>query len=347
MQSSFIPYLVLNDYLTTIRSDQLNNQLLDYIDQGGEFERREAESFAIDEVRKKLGSYFYLNFEFKSLLPFNYSKKYFAGDRCIIDFPLWVASVGSVNNNQDELTTNTYVIGNCVIESGIGYCCRVDNSDTTFNINNWIAIGNIFDIFYVNPPYNFFQLMPSQKIGINNFGCYTALESKVCWEKKIYLCKNSSRFSSHQFKEQFYTTNNIPSPNIFPNQPSNQYTDGNVQWIDKGEFFLKSELPLVPALDQEDLNEGVDAWTPQYRKQWTLGDNRSSTMKQIVIAIAISKLMGRNSFQLKERSINRDWAYRSLDKIKEGEDTTLIPILQPEQSGNISHGGSPKVINTF
>ena len=70
-------------------------------------------------------------------------------------------------------------------------------------------------------------------------------------------------------------------------------------------------------------------------------------MKRICIAIAISSLMGRNSFMLKERSIERDWAYRKLERIRKGEDTTLIPILQPEQVGDISWGGMPKIRNTF
>ena len=384
MQPAFVPYLTLNDYLTTIRSGQLNNQLLDSIEEGGEFERQEAESFAIDEVRSILGSYYYLDFEFRDLLPFFYNRKYYAGDRCIIDFDPWVAGVSS---ESEEDTTLNYKVGDCVIYNGgggyqngswcgnsnqwtqfgkwIGYCCKRPNADTEFNINNWTAIGNQYDIFYVNFPYPIFQLKPTVQIGIDTPGLYRAGISRVCWERKLYLCRNDSIVPGHQYREQFYEINDIPSPNIFPNQPQiptvgtnsnftsnttigiQPFDDGNQQWECKGEFYFKEVLPFKTSYPVQHLNDGIDAWTEQYRKGWTFGDNRSNTMKQIVVAIAIAKLMARNSFQLKERSINRDWAYRKLKEIQVGNDTTLIPIIQPEQAGNISFGGSPKIINTF
>jgi len=343
MQPAYVPYLTLNDYLTTIRSDQLNNQLLDYIDNGGEFEKQDAESFAMDEARSILGSYFYLDFEFRPILPFNYNKKYYPGDRCIIDFPEWVAA--SSSNIVDEGNSATYSVGDCVIRQSVGFCCTKSNSDTEFNANNWIQIGRQFDIYFVNYPYDLFQLKPTSQIGLKTPGLYE-VGSKVCWDKSLYLCRNGSAILSHQAKEQFYKIDDFPSPNMFPNQPSNQYNDGNRQWINKGLFFLRNIYPSREHID-EDENEGIDAWSAQYRKNWTFGDNRNSTMKQILIAIVIAKLMSRNSFQLEERSRNRDWAYRKLEKIRNGEHTTLIPILQPEQVGNISWGGSPKIINTF
>ena len=58
MKANYIPYINQNDYLIQIRSDQLNNQLLDEITKGGDFERKKSEAFAIDEVRNILGSYF-------------------------------------------------------------------------------------------------------------------------------------------------------------------------------------------------------------------------------------------------------------------------------------------------
>lgn len=324
-----------------VRSDQLNNQILDYVDQGGLFERQEAESFAIDEVRSILSSNFYLDFEFRPTLPFSFTRKYYAGDRIIIDFEDWVAATGS-----GDLLTDGYKKGNCVIKDGIGYSAKEDNVDTSWNINNWIAIGKQYDIYFVNYPYDIFQLNPGQQIGIKTPGLYS-VGDKTCWLKNIYLCRNNSIIIGHQAREQYYSVNDIPSPNLFPNFKETNYTDGNRQWIDKGEYFFKEILPFYPSEVDEDENEVIDAWTNQYRKNWTLGDNRSNTMKQIVIAIAIAKLMGRNSFQLKERSIQRDWAYRKLEKIFKGENTTLIPILQPDQGGNLSWGGMPKIINTF
>lgn len=358
MQPSYVPYINLNDYLVQIRSGQLNNQILDYVEEGGDIERQNAEAFALDEIRSILGSYFYLDFEFRQLLPFNYNKKYFAGDRCIMDFPSWIKGSGVVG---ESFTGDviSYSVGDCRLYNGgvgystgswdgtkggtwIAYCCKNDNSDTTFKLDNWIAIGNQFDIYYVNFPYPIFQLEPTVQIGIDTPGIYTANESNVCWVNNIYSCIKSSDFLNHQAQEQYYQINSIPTPNIFPNQKGI-----NQQWLNRGEFSFKEILPFYPNLYQN-LNEGVDAWTEQYRKNWTLGDNRSATMVQIVVAISVYQLLGRNSFMLKERAIRRDWAYRKLTAIKNGERTTLIPIIQPEQAGGgFQWGGSPKIINTF
>ena len=398
MSTGYISYLILNDYLTTIRSDQLSNQLLDAVEEGGLIERQAAEAFAINEVRSILGSYFYLDFEFRDLIGFIYNRKYYAGDRCIIDFDTWIGSPvqasNGINNEDgegiggDEITgIKTYEIGDCVLYNGglnysggiytgnfqygsqwVGYCCKKENSDSAFVAANWIAIGNQYDIYNVGFPYDVFQLKPTPQIGIKTPGLYRANISRVCWDKKLWLCINDSIIPGHHYKEQFYQINDIPAPNIFPNQPpqgsyfsgsansnfqtQNQeavtpYNEGNQQWCCKGEYYLKSVTPFQYKWVDEDLNKGVDAWTAQYRKQWCVGDNRDSTMKEIVIAIAISHLLGRNSFGLKERSIKRDWAYRKLNEIRTGGVTTLIPILQPDQVGDISHGGSPKIINTF
>ena len=360
-KSAYIPYLTLNDYLTTIRSDQLNNQLLDTIEQGGQFERMEAESFAIDEIRSVLGSYFYLDFELRPTLPFIYLKKYYAGDRIVLDFPLWEANDGNEIEGESETTnSDSYVLGDCVVWNPTGsniltaYCANKDNNDRVFNPDNWTVIGNQYDIYFVQFPYDIFQLVPSPQIGTSTPGLYNGnppCQSRVCWEKNLYLCRNNTWIIGHQGREQFYSINDIPSPNLFPNMKDPNFTDGNRQWQNMGCYFLKSILPSYPnPIDSElinENNEGIDAWTSQYTQSWTLGDNRSNVIKQIIIKISLYELLKRNSFMLKERSIDRDWAFRKLERIRKGEDTTLIPILQPEQIGDISFGGMPKIINTF
>lgn len=380
MRGQYTNYLTLNDYLTTIRSDQLVNQLLDYIEDGGELELNSAESYAIAEVYSKLGTYFYLDFEFRDLKKFLYERKYFAGDRCIIDFPLWVAASSSESESLDQIS---YVIGDCRLYNGgtgyvngvytgnyrdgsiwTGYCCKQPNSDTTFKSANWTAIGLQYDIYNVPYPYPIFQLMPSAQIGISVPGLYQAGVDNVCWVKRLYSCISDSNIPSHHYAEQFNSTKDVPPPNVFPNQrytfpnqstypnflsesASNGFTSGNQQWKDNGEFYFKEILPFQTNWNNPELNEGVDAWSDQYRKVWNTGDNRDPIMKEIVIAIALAHLNLRNSFLLKERAIKRDWAYKKLDLIKKGEDTTLIPIIQPEQVGNISHGGDVKKINQF
>ena len=193
--------------------------------------------------------------------------------------------------------------------------------------------------------------MPSPQIGVETPGVYY-VNDNTCWANHTYTCIQQSIATGHQAKEQYYQISNIPPPNIFPNQKGGfnlgfGFDCGKSQWNDNGEFFFKSVLPFATNWNDPELNCGIPAWTDGYRKQWNVGDNRDPIMKEIIVAIALSHLNIRNSFMIKERAIKRDWAYRKLELIKKGEDTTLIPIIQPEQSGNISWGGMPKIINTF
>jgi len=392
MKANYIPYINQNDYLIQIRSDQLNNQLLDEITKGGDFERKKSEAFAIDEVRYILGSYFYLDFEFRDLLPFNYNRKYHAGDRCIIDFPYWIGNTSQNVDNEDGGNGEgqiSYNVGDCVVYNGgqgyvggvyqesyncdsqwIGYCCTKENSDINFTLSNWIAIGNQYDIYFVNFPYPIFQLVPDKQIGTEVNGLYFSELSRVCWENRIYKCISNSIILTHHEQEQYGRIGSVPHPNIFPNQKTGNYliTEnsgfyGNKQWCDEGEFYFLNILPSYPnynvQLNSPWCDENGYCWngntgclinpnSEQYIKTWVLGDNRSQTMIEIIVAIAVHNLLGRNSFMLKERAIKKDWAYAKLQKIKDGDNTTLIPIIQPEQAGGgVSFGGDVKKINQW
>ena len=388
MKPSYIPYLHLNDYLTQIRSGQYNGELLDAINEGGIFERRASEAFAMDEIRSILDSYFYLDFEFRDIDQFYFNRKYFAGDRIILDFPYWVPS----NGNEDEFAqaTTSYNIGDCVINQNLldnngiplAFCCAQPNNDTKWISANWTQIGSQYDIYYVNFPYPIFQLVPDKQIGIEINGLYRAGLSRVCWVNHIWKCISDSVILSHHQQEQFYSTNDIPAPNIFPNagcfggsfelnpyglgEGNNSpiigtgFAYGNKQWCDEGEFSFQNVLPFHPNYNTKNGiycdNKGY-CWNGNnqvypnslyYIKNWVLGDNRSQTMVEIVIAIALHQLLSRNSYMLKERQIKRDWAYAKLEKIKLGKNTTLIPIIQPEQpGGGFTWGGDVKKINQW
>ncbi len=382
MQPNYIPYLHLNDYLVQIRSGQLNDQLLDSITDGGIYERQKSEAFAFDEVRSILGSYFYLDFEFRSLLPFNYNKKYFAGDRIILDFPYWISGNGNSETESRDTNLNSYNIGDCIIlGNGSGninggncysdgspftaYSCIEPNSDIEFNIENWIAIGNQYDIYFVNFPCQIFKLFPDKQIGTYVNGLYCEGD-RVCWSNRIWKCISQSIVLTHHEREQYKSSESVPPPNIFPNQRKGSFGIGfygNKQWDDEGEFYFQNVLPsypnCLPKKDEIWCDENGLCWngdsgncaipsSPGYIKNWALGDNRSQTMIEIIVAISVYNLLGRNSFMLKERSIKRDWAYSKLNKIKDGDVTTLIPIIQPEQAGGgVGYGGDVKKINQW
>ena len=92
MLNTTTPYLTLNDYLPTIQSGQLNSQLLDAVNSGGLQQRQFAESWSLGKISSMLGDYFDLSEEVTPTLPFSYTKRYYPGDRCVIDFPTWIAS---------------------------------------------------------------------------------------------------------------------------------------------------------------------------------------------------------------------------------------------------------------
>lgn len=324
MQSTFVPYLTLNDYLSTIQSEQLNNQILDAVNQGGNQQRQSAESFAIGKVKSMLSSFFDLDFEITETLPFDYNKKYYAGSRVTIDFPEWVASSGSQNEG-DESNIN-YVKGDCVIKDGVGYCCKEDNSDTSWKSQNWIAIGNQFDMYYIKYPYPMFSLELKEQRGTYLRGFYYTKDI-VWWENKTWECLRDTSIASHQDVEQHERTYLIPKPNQFPN------ARGQQQWKDLGEYSFTGELPFHPTKD----NVGI----------WTLGDNRDPIMVEAIMDIALWKLHKRISPNNipKLRNDAFDKTYEWLKFVKTGEQTISCPPIQPTQVDDIGWGSDIKKAN--
>jgi hypothetical protein len=344
----YVPYLVLNDYLPTIQSGQLNNQLLDYLTQGGDFERKAAESWSIDKVKSILSSKFYLDFEFKPLLPFNYFTKYHAGDRCIIDFPDYIPSLP---DSGESLTSSTqgYLLGDCVIQDGIGYCANKDNSDLVFTPANWTQIGNQYDIYFIPFIYPIFSISVEETIGISTVGLYD-VDDRVCWINNAYSCVRATTFLSHQEQEQF-TNIQDDAVNFFPNAKKQQ------QWKDLGELYFQGVLPFWENKNPRNNPQQLfsSGTSPIYFDSetgliWQLGDNRNEVMKEIIVALSLYKLHHRiapmNIPALREKAMVN--SFESLRAIQKGIDTTSIPKIQPEQIGSsIAWGGSSKVTNFY
>lgn len=325
MQSTFVPYLNLNDYLPTINSEQLNNQILDAVNQGGNQQRQFAESFAIGKIRGMLSSFFDLDFEINPTLPFDYNKKYFAGNRVTIDFPDWVAGTNQQNDEQTSGQSG-YVKGNCVIKDGVGYFCKEDNNDSEFKSQNWIAIGNQYDIYYIKYPYNIFSLEIKEQRGTYTEGFYYP-KDVVWWENRTWECLIGTMVGDHQSIEQNERTYLIPKPNQFPNARTQQ------QWLDLGEFSFVNELPFYPTQDSTSV--------------WTLGDNRDPIMVQAVIDIALWMLHRRISPNNipKMRVDAFDKTYEWLKAVQKGEQSISCPAIQPRQVDDISWGSDIKKAN--
>src|ERR1035437_4296667 len=199
MQPTTVQYLTLNDYLPSIQSGQLNNQLLDAVTAGGNQQRQFAESWAIGKSLSMLGEYFDFSNELTPTLPFDYNKKYYPGDRIVIDFPDWIASSNS--ESEGDTSIQEYFIGDCVIYNSIGYCCNNGNKDTSFKPNNWTAIGNQYDIYYLCYPQPLFNLDVQSRRGLSVNGFYK-VNDKVYFNKRIWQCIVGTGGISHQESEQ-------------------------------------------------------------------------------------------------------------------------------------------------
>lgn len=301
-------YIVKNDYLTVIQYDNFFQQVLGG---AGDIQRFTAEAWAISVVESKLAQKFDLGFEITDTLPFDNSKTYYAGDRCTIDFSAWVSG-------------RSYAIGDCVILNEIGYYCTYANNNTVFDPNNWNAIGNQYDIYYIQFPYPIFSLNPQLSRGTYTAGVYKIGDHTI-WENKIYRCKQPTLGMSHAGYIQYQQTSDIPAPNIFPN------AENNWQWEFVEDFNIEQE--------------------PPYRGSniWTYGDNRDVMLVQAILDLSIWRLHSRispnNIPELREKAKNS--AFEWLNACNAGKINVNIQLLQPLQGSSLSWGSSPKLINKY
>lgn len=320
-----------------------------------------AESWAIGKAYSYLGDYFDLPFEITPTKSFSYRKKYFAGDRVIIDFPQWVASSGS----EDESDPNqiSYTVGDCVIVysditnllGGIGYMCSIPNSDTKFDPTKWTQIGNQYDIYYIKYPNTQFVLNIEESNGTFTKGFYK-IGDLVCYKNHIYQCLIQTILYSHSFVEQFFSTNGIPPPNYFPDSKNNN------QWKDLGEYYFVNEPPFYPV---DDFSDGDDKYVgvgsesesggePDVVEKvngcvWELGDNRDPVLIQSLVDLVVWKLHSRispnNIPELREH--NKNYVFQWLRDVRGGEQGIKVPKIQPTQVGDLSWGSNPKKINGY
>lgn len=329
----YIPYLTYQDYLSTIQDGQLNKQILDVINQGARAsnsQRQFAESWAIDKVRGQLKSKFDLDFEITPTLPYNPKQKYFAGNRCVIDFSLWT---------KPDLTIegSGYKANDCVINDGVGYITLNDNNSQTFVPSEWTAIGYQYDIYYIafpinpaNPNSTIFRLDIQNKKGTYIDGYYKPVSDVrpadiVWWADHTYTCLHETIVNLHSANIQLPSTKDIPHPNVFPNDPFN----GTQFWSDGGEFSFTGEFPFSDST------------------VWTLADNRNPTILKVIIDLAVWMLHSRISPNNipKLREDNKNYSFECLRNLKKGDEDSDVEIIQPSQGMSIRWGSNPKVQN--
>lgn len=340
---TFVPYLRLQDYLTTIQTGQLSQQILDPLRAGG-MQLIDAESWAIGKVVEHIEQQYDVYFEITETKPYEFTKKYYAGSRVTLDFPAWIPGTGGSEGDV------MYLIGDCVIYEKIAYICIYENSDSTFKPYNWQRMGMQYDIYYIDFPYPIFRQQPQQQKGSYRQGVYSngsakIPRSKVWWDNKTYDCLISTAVYGDQYNIQFSQFDDIPKPNVFPND----LQSGGQYWKDNGEYSFVGQYPNQYTGDQQNLSEGMPADYDPSKPVWILGDNRNPIIKEILVSLSLwllhSRISPNNIPELRER--NKNSAIEQLRAYKKGTLNLTMEPLQPEQGSDIQWGSKPKYSNRY
>lgn len=292
-----MPYLIFSDYKKQIQTDNLLQVI------GNDLTvLQTAELQAVEEAYGYLSQKYKTSQEFTETLPWSYSKIYNAGDRVYLDATAYSASA-------------TYALNALTLQAGKVYICSTAvNTPEAFNPAKWTLLGDQYDIFYATYPKPVFDYQAIYKSG-----------DQVFWQNKTYTAQRASFTWGDDI--QFRVYENIPMPNIFPNDPVN----GVIYWGSGTAYSVAAgTLPTNTA-------------------KWTAGDNRTQSVLMVVIDICLfhlhSRIAPRNIPDLR-----RDRYLNAVDMLKafaRGEMTAKLPLIQPKSGARIRFGGNIKNINSY
>lgn len=214
--------------------------------------------------------------------------------------------------------TQTYAIGDTVINVGIGYSCiTAITVAEPFDATKWVVIGNQYDLYYV--------LMPEPEF---NYQSYYKVGDKVFWQNKVYKALQETRIQSHSTALQYSSQASLPYSNVFPFDPLN----GTAYW------------------HPDTLSYTVPVGTlPTNTAYWILGDNRSQQCLEYCVNIAIYKATARLAPQNVPANRVRKYeeAMNWLQDVSHGNVNCDIPEVQPIMGMPIMYGGQVKRINQW
>lgn len=308
-------YLILKDYNLSIQD--VNTQ---QIITNNESIRVSAELVAEAEAKSHLKQKYDISTEFRDTNKWDKTLAYNAADRVYLDATVY-----------NPLTT--YVVGNFTIFNGNFYRC-ITNTTGVFDASKWLLIGAQYDIYYANYPYPLF-----------NYISFYNVNDLVFWNNKIYRCKVQTPIVDHDLSLQYYLIENIPLPNIAPDDP----IMGAQYWFLVGSYD-------VPA--------NTDITNTTY---WIAGDNRDPQLVKYVVDIALYHM----HLRIAPRNIPeiRVLAYKGrteevvigsngpqypllsaigwLQGCAREDVTPQLPLIQPHQGYRIRFGGRVREINSY
>lgn len=290
-------YLIFSDFKKQIQQDNLLQVI------GNDLAvLNTAELQAIEEAYGYLVQKYNTSEEFTDTLQWSRTVAYKAADRVYLDADAYNASSTYALNALTLYANNVYI------------CTTAITVAEAFNAAHWQLLGAQHDLFFVTYPQPVFDYLHLYQKG-----------DKVFWKNKVYTAQRDSIPSGQNI--QFRQIQNLPAPNVFPDDPQN----GVVYW-GVGQAY------------------SVNAGTlPTDATKWTKGDNRTQSVLMIVIDICLfhlhSRIAPRNIPDLrKDRYTN---AIQMLQAFARGEMTAKLPLLQPTSGARIRYGGNIKNINSY
>ena len=319
-------YLRLQDYKTYIQGSYLKQLVQDDQD------KRVIEELAsIQTIAGYLKAKFDLDAEFTDTLPYDKRKTYGAGNRVTVDvgdnaaycFSLWVSG-------------NGYSVGDLAIYNGYGYVCTSDNTDVTFDPDNWNKIAAQYTIFHArypdtctlrgepNPPTLMNPYAP-----VFNYLAYYFKDDVVFWKGNTYVAACDSAWPSHQADLQVVSIQSIPPPNIFPDDPIGN--KNNTFWKNKTAYVIEPNTPLTDTT------------------AWAEGDNRNQIIKDMMVAFTVFRLSSLITPAMRPEDWKKDFiGYKSdLKMYASGEMSLNLPLIQPRRGLRTVGGGDVKKINNW
>ena len=300
-------YLNNSDYIT-IQPVQLQA-----IIQKNQSKLLKIELAAIEEASSYLAQRFYVDGEFTNTGAWDPTQEYTAGDRVILDYPLWSNIVN-------------YPIYTCIIYNGQAYISNqniVVTSPSVFNPSEWILLGNQYDIFNALYPQPLFDITKNYVVG-----------NKVYWKGDIYTASGNTQIWDSGNTQQFFYYSNIPEKNTFPGSLRDQSVK---QWDNPVPYVIN---PYIAS---------PSGHLPSNTTYWNYGDNRSQQMILCVMDLAIFYL--HRSIAPDNIPTLVKEAYKMqiewLTRVAKGYVTSVILKKMPQQGTIRDYGGRIKQNNSY
>lgn len=335
-----MPYLILQDYYSTIQDGNLQQLLSDEDNY-----RRIKQAAALAEIKSYLDQRFDTSDEFRETVEFSYTESYTAKQLVYLDAEAYSGSA-------------TYVANDLVLQNGKVYYSIAGNSPGAFNGAQWTEIGDQYELFYVSIPYEEF----------NHEGAYT-VDDVTFYKDKVYTCLRDTLPISQSTKLQYGEYSSVPGKNeypddenqtqwgegvdysvsgVMPNHTSEDYT----AWDDEtaytaGQKVSRNSLIWLATGSSTGTEPGTDI-TKWVKVSYTEGDNRNPRLVEMNVLMALYKLSPRISpFNVPDVWVkNYDECCRDLKRYASGEINLDMPLKQPSKN-RIRWGSTVRNINNY